>query len=98
MLTRRQRNLLAFITSEIEAGRRPTYRAMMHHSGYKSPAATYFLVDRLVERGHLHRDGRRLVLGPRVMWMRFDEKTKGLVRHDGQHQAAAERARAPRPN
>jgi SOS-response transcriptional repressor LexA len=82
MLTRRQRDLLGFITTEIEAGRRPTYRLMMHHGGYKSTAATFALVERLIDRGHLHRAGRRLFLGPRVMWMRFDEQTKGLVRHD----------------
>lgn len=79
MLTKRQRALLARITAEINAGRKPSYREMASAHGLKSQGSLYAMVDKLIERGHLHRENGELKLGPRVMWMRFDDDTKTLI-------------------
>lgn len=97
MLTRRQRDLLAYIAAEISAGRRPTYQAMTLRFDYRTKSAPHHIVSRLIDRGHLHRVGHRIALGPRVMWLRFDDELKELVRHDCQPQAIAKRLRSAGP-
>ena len=79
MLTKRQRDLLTHITAEINAGRKPSYRAMASAQGLRSCGSLYVMVSNLIERGHLHRHNGELKLGPRIMWMRFDDDTKTLI-------------------
>ena len=55
-MTDRQRELLAYIRSEItHTGQSPTYESMMTHLGLKSKSGVHRLVDGLVQRGLIRR-------------------------------------------
>ena len=54
-LTEKQATLLAFIQSEYESGRSPTFDEMREAVGLKSKSGVHRLVTSLEERGHIAR-------------------------------------------